>query len=125
MLLYRLQHKQTGEFLCSIEWYNGKPRWNQKGTFYRTIDTMKKHLGYLIGEAVEREKDNWPRHTKYKDSKHFEWSERWDKGRYGYKETGFKYRLSRLKYYQIIVNDVSINGEKVIQGTEFAGKIKV
>ncbi len=125
MLVYRLQHKQTGQFLVAVVWYNGKPRWNGKGTLFRTIDSMKKHLGYLIGEAVEREKDGWPRNTKYKGSKHYKWSERWDEGRFHYKAAGFKYRISRLKYYQIVVNDVLVKGEEIIQATDLIEGIKL
>lgn len=125
MLLYRLQNKQTGQFFCHVQPYSGKITWNDKGSFFRTIDTMRKHLAYLIGEYVERENDGFPRRTKYKGSLHYKYSKRWDEGRYVYKENGFKFRLSRLKYYQVVVTDVTVKGEKIIQGTDFAGGLPI
>jgi hypothetical protein len=119
MLLYRLQQKQTGKFLCSIKWYNGQPVWNDKGSLFRTMDSMKKHLGYLIGEHLAREKLGFPRCTQFRNSKHYKYSEKWDAGRYSLITVPFKFNLSHLKYYQIVINDVTIKGEKIIQGTEF------
>lgn len=119
MLLYRLQDKQSGLFFCQIHCYDGKVVWNDRGSFFRTIDTMKKHLSYLVGEYVERQKDGFPWNAKYKGSLHYKFRPRWDEGRFDYKENGFKYRLSKLRNYQVVITDVSIKGERIIQGTDF------
>ena len=119
MLLYRIQHKDTKKFLCQVQWHDGRPRWNTVGAFFRMPDTIAKHLRYLMGEFIEREKDGFPCSTRYAGSEHFPYSPRWDEGRYYFKEKGFKVRKKHLKNYRVVINDVAIKGEKKVKAEYF------
>ena|ERR1700722_7823783 len=122
MLLYRLQDKQTKRFFCGIRWYDGKIVWSDSGQFFKRPDTIRHHLTYLIGEYVAREKDGFLRWAKYKGSLHFKYHERWDKDRINYQSKGFRFYRNRLKLYRVIIDDVSVMGQKKVNAKNFMDK---
>lgn len=97
MKLYRLKDKRTGKFLASGSYLTKNfMSWTSTGTYFKRIDTMKKHINNLCSQ-IEIQRD--------------EYSQRW-----WFKKTGFYPDLA--KYYQIIVNDVTINGEHTIEAKD-------
>lgn len=100
MQVYRLRNKQTGKFFASwtAPWnprHAGKAYWNDKGTFFRSIDTVIKHLKWTCSDWTPDPDIRWKQNPIIS-----------------------KYYPERLENFEIVVNDISINGEKIIQAAD-------
>lgn len=105
MRLYRIRNKQTGKFFAYwvAPWstrHAGKSCWNDRGTFFRTIDTCAKHIKWTCSD----------------------WHP--DPSTYRAKPIVTKYYPKRLKNYEVVVNDVTINGEEIIQAAKLLKRRK-
>jgi len=104
MKLYRLKNKNTGKYLAACCLYR-EPQWTSTGTFYRKIDTIKKHA-----EAICRD---WEWTAKLKHPNGVRWK---------IKETA--HHPSRMKSLIVVVNDVTLNGEEEIEAVKIFKKKK-
>lgn len=129
MLLYRIQHKQTKKFFAVIRWWDGRISWTETGAFYRQVDTIQKHLEYLMGEYVQREKDKFPKWVGYL---HTSLLNKKLRGSHPLRNKAFAigdrrkywtrtYR-NKLKLYRIVINDVLVKGERFVNVDKFARK---
>ena len=103
MILYRIQHRQTKKFFGGIKWYDTGEIWSKLGTFFRSIDSVIDHLNNLC--RVERQR--MPNRGK------------------GYRVREALYdkkRVKKLKLYRVVINDVTIMGEKRIAAEKFITK---
>lgn len=97
MKVYRIRRKDTGEFWGGWR-YGNEQYWNDKGTFYRTIDNIKHHLDWLCTDQPVP----------------------WRRNRIGWlHKKPEKIIHQRMKRYEVVINDITINGEQVIQASEF------
>ena len=55
MLLYQILNTETGKRLVNSGGYWQPDDWSSFGAFWRTPDSIKKHLNYLLYEWQERE----------------------------------------------------------------------
>jgi len=108
MKLYRIRRKADDKFFV-----NWKAVWNPKwagvayysdsGVFFKRIDTVTKHLKMMCCD----------------------WEFRPCKDRLYMRELIMgKFHRSRLKNYEIVISDVSINGEEVIQAKDLMREVK-
>lgn len=109
MLLYRIRHKQTGKFFGGwiapwSERYHGKCSWNDSGTFYRKIDTVAGHITCLCAEWEIKKKKVFGMWYTPKNFARFRKIKKLDR--------------KKLKYYEVVVNDVKIKGEKIIKASD-------
>jgi len=94
MKLYRVRRKDNQEFLAQFNYVFLGGSWNKSGSFFKKIDTVRKHIRDLCSTW------EWVHGTKYSYIRRIE----------TFKD---KYSL-----YEIVVNDVTINGEYVIDGKD-------
>lgn len=98
MLVYRIRRKDTGQFWCGWRWDQNVEYWNDKGTMYRTIDNVKNHLDWLCSD------------TKIPYG---------SKRTMGFRKVRPKVVHQRMVRYEVVINDITINGERVVQATDF------
>ncbi len=109
MKLYRIRNKQNGKFFIGNskyirEGYFGD--WTAAGVFFRRIDTVKVHIRNLL---YNWDKDfvEWNKYeTRYKRMPP---SSSWSS--YRVRES---YHPERIQFLEVVINDVTINGEEVI-----------
>lgn len=109
MKLYRIRNKQTGRFLCDC--CTNSPafaKFNTDGIFWRRIDTIKKHLVELCTDYTWIAVDGSERGHKSGMLKPI-WS---------CKTVAGEFHRDRLKLYDVIINDVTIDGEEIIQAKD-------
>lgn len=92
MKLYRIRNKSTGEFL----YWKINPRhqghWGPSGSFWKRIDTVKKHIDHLMHDW------NIKTHSAGIISI-------WERG---------QYLKEREGVFEVVVSDVTVNGEETI-----------
>lgn len=101
MKLYRIRRKDTGEFFTTWSPYSTEPYFNTSGAFFKKIDTIADHLRLLVSD--------WHRHD---NSLGF--GALLKRGNYTVKKT-YKARLNR---YEVVVSNVSVNGEEIIKASD-------
>lgn len=90
MNLYRIRRKDTKEFLYSLEGIRtGECTWGPSGSFWKRPDTIWRNLEKLCSEYKETRNEKWG----------FPWI--------SYEN----FDGSKLALYEVIVNDVTVNGE--------------
>lgn len=116
MLLYRIRNKETGKYFAGVRWYDGKITWTEHGAFYRTPDSIHKHIKYMCSELVVRKNDGFPRHTRYGEPR---------RNQYSFKEVKKKIRFYKkyLKLYQVVIDDVNCIKRKRIEAEVFLGTL--
>ncbi len=100
MKLYRIQDKETKQFWGGVRWYDQKHIWSDKGSFYHNVEPIQRWLMFLAGAVVNR--DVGPK------AERVVWT-------YIVK-AGYKRRLKR---YRVVITDVTVNGSKKIEASEF------
>lgn len=106
MKLYRIRRKDDGRFFASwyAAWnprYSGKAVYTDKGTFFHKIETIAKHLDWLCADWKADPKIRWKQNPIIS-----------------------KRHPERLEQFEVVVNDVSLNGEKVLQAVDIVKKAK-
>lgn len=106
MKLYRIREKQSGKFFNGwyAAWnpkYSGKAVFSVKGTFFQRIDTICKHLDWLCADWKADPEIRWKQNPIIS-----------------------KRHPSRLKNYEVVINDISINGEEIINANSLMKKRK-
>lgn len=105
MKLYRIRRKSDGKYFAGwiSPWnsrYRGRAHWYDKGAFYQRVDTVKAHLEALASD--------------------------WDFAGGGQfkpdKRIIRKKFPARLKLYEIVVNNVTLNDQEIIQATDLVRK---
>lgn len=129
MLLYRLQNKETGKFHAGIRCYDGRISWTASGAFFRQIDTIVRHLEYLIGEHEARAAAGFPKwvafHHKKKKPKKSLYCHTTRNSKFCTQKRVVYYNKiwrSKLKKYQVVINDVTIMGERTISAEKVLKK---
>lgn len=97
MKLYRIQHKETKQFWVGTRWYDKKDIWSDSGAFFRNVEPVERWLMYLAGSVVCRKTVGSERCTFVV-------------------KTGYK---RRLKKFQVVVTDVTVNSSKKIKAEDF------
>ena len=104
MELYRIRRKSDGKMFTGLNYpwiEKGHIGWSEQGVFFRNIDTIKLWLDVICSD--------WEDHKeKYTQST---WTVRRLQPLVNVDKT-------QLDLYEVVVNSVSLNGEKVIQATE-------
>lgn len=100
MKLYRIRRKDTGKYFTSGSYTlrNFKFGWTATGVFYRKIDTIKQHLEKL-------------QYTWTMEIKHHEHG-------FGYHMKKLKKHPERMDILEVVINDVTINGEETISAKD-------
>jgi hypothetical protein len=123
MLLYRIRNRETGKFFSGIRWYDGQISWTESGAFYRTPDTIVRHLEYLCGEMIVRAKDGYPRHTNYilpiKRGKL-----RAIKSQFENRVVKFKVYKKYYALYSVVIDDVKLKGSRRVRVEDFMKRNK-
>ena len=97
MKVYRIRRKDTGLFWGGWRWTQNEEYWYEKGTMYRSVDTIKHHLDWLCTDEEIPQNRN----------------------RCGYKHHKPENIIQeRMKLYEVVINDITINGEKVIEAVD-------
>ena len=97
MKLYRIQDKETKQFWGGVRWYDQKHIWGDKGSFYHNVEPIERWLMFLAGAVINKKGGERIVYTYIIKS--------------GYKR--------RLKKYRVVVTDVTVNGSKRIEASEF------
>lgn len=117
MILYRIRNKQTGKFFVAnskYTWIAYAGQWATDGVFFKTIDTVKNHIENL---SYDWECDNAKWRAFETKHGHIPWSRSWSDY-----QMKISHHPERLSLFEVIVNDVTINGEKIIQATDLLNK---
>ena len=84
MKLYRLKDKRTGKFLASGSYLTKQfMSWTSTGSYFKRIDTMKRHLNNLCHDIIIKRDEN---------------SQRW-----WFSKQGFY--PERASFYEVIINE--------------------
>lgn len=106
MILYRIRRKDNGKFFGGLAYpwhHSGKEKWNDKGAFYRDIDTITMWLKILCYD--------WKNNIEViRTTSH--WSARKMAAKID------EYDKNKLKNYEIVVNNVTVKGTKIIQAKD-------
>lgn len=105
MKLYRIRRKSDGKFFGGFlaPWakcHRGKVHWVATGAFFKQIDTIAWHLENLTSEWNTSGRARLSMITRQITASFPE----------------------RLDQYEVVVNDVTINGEEIIQATDLVKK---
>lgn len=109
MRLYRIRNKQTGKYFCTGSQMKGNwcnYTWTSSGVFYRKIDTIKKHIQNLAWDNYW-DKEAYDRDTAKGRKKDWNF--------YYHRESHHPERMALL---EVVINDVTINGEEIIQAAD-------
>ena len=101
MKLYRIRRKSDGKYFGGLiaPWssrHKGKIHWYDKGVFYQNIDTAVKWCEVLCGKWYNPTCRRWTATTVQVTN----------------------VDRKKLKLYEIVINDVSLNNENVIQAKD-------
>ena len=120
MILYRIQNKETKKFITGIRPWDGKIAYTASGAFFKRIDTIMQYLDYLKGEYVAREDCGFPKWTAFiqEGSKPYHYRNR-SFSCADRKVCWNRTYPARLKKFVIVINDVSIKGQRKISAERF------
>lgn len=109
MKLFRIRRKSDGHFFMAFDRYDvGVALWGPSGCFFKKIDTIAQHLEWLSCDHDLPCGDKWP----------------WPARRKKRNVVIIKRHPSRLKLYEVVINDVTINGEEIIPAHDLMKKRK-
>jgi hypothetical protein len=106
MILYRIRDKRSGQFFGGLAYpwiAQGHEIWNDKGAFYRDIDTVAAWLKIITGDWYNKIRKMGLKNT---------WSSKKIAASIG------KYDRKKLDHYEIVVNTVTSNSRKIIQAKD-------
>jgi len=102
MIIYRLRNKRTGLYLTWLPSPAHEGHWTETGTFWKRIDTAKKHADSLMHEWVS---------TLSKSGLYYFWV-----------KAG--YLKEREGTFEIVCHDVTMSNEKIIPIENLIGETK-
>lgn len=106
MLLYRIRHKDNGKFFGGLAYpwaKTGHEIWNDKGAFFKDIDTIENWLKVLCSD--------W-KNPKWK----FGYCNHWTAKKLV--SVVDKFERTKLKNFEVIVTNVTVNSRKIIQAQD-------
>lgn len=96
MRLYSIRHTQTGLFFLSHDW-RGKLHWSASPIFWKTADGIARTLRRLGSDFA-------PKSSGYRPARQENWE---------------NFDVARLEHIEVIITDVSINGEQSLPAATF------